>query len=169
MQLINADILSFKIVTLKSSKVLSAPSFPFSRPSSSNLFPDPVVAPVSLHAWPCHVHQHHPVSGLRSLDVSFSTFLPVINIFLDTQLQCRSLLVQVCMCMSAESPPSCPAPCHTVDCSLSGSSLSAGFSRKENWRGSLCPSPGDLPDPGMEPGLLGLPPGRHVLYHQRHL
>ena len=29
--------------------------------------------------------------------------------------------------------------------------LSMGFSRQENWSGLLCSSPGDLPDPGIEP------------------
>ena len=29
--------------------------------------------------------------------------------------------------------------------------LSMGFSRQEFWSGSLCPPPGDLPDPGIEP------------------
>ena len=29
--------------------------------------------------------------------------------------------------------------------------LSMGFSRQEHWNGLLCPPPGDLPDPGMEP------------------
>jgi len=31
-------------------------------------------------------------------------------------------------------------------------SLSMGFSRQEYWSGLPFPSPGDLPDPGMEPG-----------------
>ena len=31
-------------------------------------------------------------------------------------------------------------------------SLSMGFSRPEYWSGLLFPSPGDLPDPGIEPG-----------------
>jgi len=26
-----------------------------------------------------------------------------------------------------------------------------GFSRQEYWSGLLCPPPGDLPDPGIEP------------------
>ena len=30
--------------------------------------------------------------------------------------------------------------------------LSMGFSRQEYWSGFPFPSPGDLPDPGMEPG-----------------
>ena len=29
---------------------------------------------------------------------------------------------------------------------------SMGFSRQEYWRGLQFPSPGDLPDPGIEPG-----------------
>ena len=29
--------------------------------------------------------------------------------------------------------------------------LSMGFSRQEVWSGLLCPPPGDLPDPGIEP------------------
>ena len=46
--------------------------------------------------------------------------------------------------------------------------LSMGFSWQEYWIGMLCPSPGDLPDPGIEPGSLALqvvslpsePPGK---------
>ena len=34
--------------------------------------------------------------------------------------------------------------------------LSTGFARQEYWSGSLCPPPGDLPDPGFEPLLLCL-------------
>ena len=30
--------------------------------------------------------------------------------------------------------------------------LSMGFSRQEYWSGLPCPSPEDLPDPGIEPG-----------------
>ena len=46
--------------------------------------------------------------------------------------------------------------------------LSMGFSRQEYWSGLPFPSPGDLPDPGIEPGspvlqadsLLSEPPGK---------
>ena len=52
---------------------------------------------------------------------------------------------------------------------------SMGFSRQEYWSGLPFPSPGDLPDPGIEPGSLSLqadtltseppgkPPGLHEL------
>ena len=46
---------------------------------------------------------------------------------------------------------------------------SMGFSRQEYWSRLPFPSPGDLPDPGIEPGSLALradtltsePPGKH--------
>ena len=46
--------------------------------------------------------------------------------------------------------------------------LSTGFSRQEYWSGLPFPSPGDLPDPGIEPrsptlqadSLLSEPPGK---------
>jgi len=50
-------------------------------------------------------------------------------------------------------------------------SLSMGFSRQEYWSGLPFPSPGDLPDPGIEPGsptleadtLTSEPPGKPTL------
>jgi len=35
--------------------------------------------------------------------------------------------------------------------------LSMGFSRQEYWNGLLCPPPGDLPDPGIEPASSAAP------------
>ena len=43
--------------------------------------------------------------------------------------------------------------------------LSMGFSRKECWSGLPFPSPGDLPNPGIEPGL---PHCRQTLYRLSH-
>jgi hypothetical protein len=37
-----------------------------------------------------------------------------------------------------------------------------GFSKQEYWSGLPSPSPGDLPNPGLNPGLL---PCRQILYH----
>ena len=47
---------------------------------------------------------------------------------------------------------SCPILCDPIDCSLPGSSpLFMGFSKQEYWSGLPFSSPGDLPDPGIEP------------------
>ena len=43
-----------------------------------------------------------------------------------------------------------PTLCDPMDCSLPGSSF-MGFSQQEYWSGLPFPSPGDLPDPGIEP------------------
>ena len=40
--------------------------------------------------------------------------------------------------------------------------LSMGFSSQEYWSGFPFPSPGDFPNPGIEPGFL---PCRQILYH----
>ena len=71
-------------------------------------------------------------------------------------------------CLVAKS---CASLCDPVDCSLPSSSM--GFSRQEYWSGLPFPFPGDLPDPGIEPGFPALeadsltsePPGKptHLL------
>ena len=43
--------------------------------------------------------------------------------------------------------------CDPMDCSPQAP-LSIGFSRQEYWSGLPCPSPGDLPDPGIAPRCL---------------
>ena len=52
----------------------------------------------------------------------------------------------------------CLTFCDPMDCSPPGSSvheiLQARICRQEYWSGFLCPPPGDLPDPGIEPALL---------------
>ena len=44
--------------------------------------------------------------------------------------------------------------------------LSLGFSRQGCWGGLLCPSPGDLPDPRENPGLLHC---KQILYYMSRL
>ena len=44
--------------------------------------------------------------------------------------------------------------CHFLLQCMKMKSVSMGFSRQEYWSGLLCPSPGDLPDPVMEPSSL---------------
>ena len=54
-------------------------------------------------------------------------------------------------------------------------SLSMGFSRQEYWSGLPFPPPGDLPDPGIEPGsptleadaLTSEPPGKSNFFNYR--
>ena len=55
----------------------------------------------------------------------------------------------------SEVAQSCPTFCDLVDCSLPGSFLH-GFSRQEYWSGLPFPSPGYLPDLGVEPGSPAL-------------
>ena len=67
----------------------------------------------------------------------------------------------------SEVAQSCPTLCDPVDCSPPGSSVH-GFSRQEYWSGLPFPSPGDLPNPGIEPrspalradALTSEPPGK---------
>ena len=42
-----------------------------------------------------------------------------------------------------------------------------GFPKQEYWSGLLFPSPGDLPDPGIEPASSGLAGRFFLLSHQR--
>ena len=55
--------------------------------------------------------------------------------------------------MHAQVLQLCLTLCDPVDCSLPGFS-SVGFSGKEYWSGLLCPPPGDLLNPGIEPASL---------------
>ena len=55
--------------------------------------------------------------------------------------------VCVCVCVHAQL---CQILCNPMDCSLPVS-LSMEFSRQEYWSGLPFPTPGDLPDPRIEP------------------
>ena len=55
-----------------------------------------------------------------------------------------------------EVAQSCPTLCDPLGCAASQAPPSMGFSRHEYWSGVPFPSPGDLPDPGMEPGSPAL-------------
>ena len=58
------------------------------------------------------------------------------------------------------SNPACSVPstvslCDPMDCSPQAA-LFIGVSRQEYWSALLCPSPGNLPNPGIEPRSLAL-------------
>ena len=55
--------------------------------------------------------------------------------------------------------------CDPVDYIARQAPLFTEFSRQEYWSGLPSPSPGDLPDPGMNPGLLHC---RQILYRLSH-
>ena len=55
--------------------------------------------------------------------------------------------------MQAKSLQSCPTLCDPMDCTCQAP-LSVGFLRQECWSGLLCPPPGDLSNPGVEPMSL---------------
>ena len=54
----------------------------------------------------------------------------------------------VCVCVFESL--SCVRLCDRMNCSPQAP-LSMGLSRQEYWSGLPCPSPGDLPDPGIKP------------------
>ena len=65
---------------------------------------------------------------------------------------------------------SCLTLCDPIDCVARQTPLSMGFSMQEYWSRLPFPSPGDLPDPGMEPrppalqaeALTSKPPGKPI-------
>ena len=65
----------------------------------------------------------------------------------------------------------CLTLCNPMDCVAHQAPPSTGFSRQEYWSGLLFPSPGDRPDPGIEPGSPALradalpsePPGKSLI------
>ena len=67
----------------------------------------------------------------------------------------------------SEFSQSCPTLCYPMDYSLPGSSVH-GILQQEYWSGLPFPSPGDLPNPGIEPrsptlqadALPSMPPGK---------
>ena len=99
---------------------------------------------------------------------------PVIEVWGCGEIQVR-MKVKVLVAHSS------PTLCDPTNCSPPGPSVH-GFSQQEYWRGLPFPSPGNLPDPGMEPGSLAspawagrffttAPPGKHrsIFYHKKNV
>ena len=58
--------------------------------------------------------------------------------------------------VKSEVTQSCPTLCNPMDSNLYQAPPSMGFSRQEYWSGLPFPSPGNLPNPGIEPTSLTL-------------
>ena len=88
----------------------------------------------------------HPQQGVPASDwcVSISSFYESV---------CVCVCVCVCMLSHSVTSNSFATPWTSVH----QAPLSMGFSRQESWRGLPFPSPGDLPDPGVEPASLAPP------------
>ena len=71
----------------------------------------------------------------------------------------------VCVCVCVCVAELCPTLCDPMDCSQQAP-LPLGFFWQEYWTGLPFPSPGDLPDPGIEPDLLHC---RQLRYRLSHL
>ena len=77
------------------------------------------------------------------------------------------VVTRVCVCVCARAHACararlCLTLCDPMDYRPLVSPLSMGFSRQEHWSGLPVPTPGDLPDPGIEPTSPAL---AGILYH----
>ena len=66
---------------------------------------------------------------------------------------CVCVCMCVCVCVSVHAQ-SCLTLCGPMDCIAHQALLSMEFSRGEYWSGLPYPTPGDLPDPRVEPTSL---------------
>ena len=101
----------------------------------------------SLHLYPV-VFCNHVNTSLSFLNC-FNTccvFLNIVHIFRNS-----GLATKLCPTLATSWTVALQAP------------LSMGFSRQEYWSGLPFPSPGDLPNPGMELAYSAL--GGGILYH----
>ena len=82
------------------------------------------------------------------------------------------LTIQNYVYSESEVAQSCPTLCHPWTVAYQAPP-SMGFSGQEYWSGLSCPSPGDLPDPGIEPrspalqadALTSVPPGKPCIQY----
>ena len=70
------------------------------------------------------------------------------------KLKLSSILV---LCMYAKLHQSCLILCDAMDKSLPGSSVHGDFPGEKYWSRSPFPTPGNLPNPGIEPASLVSP------------
>ena len=85
---------------------------------------------------------------LENIQVKLKTIISWIWAF---QVLCWLKMVFICKpWVHAKSLQPCLTLCNPMDCSLP-TPLPMQFSRHEYWTGLPCPSPGDLPDLGIQP------------------
>ena len=78
----------------------------------------------------------------------------------------REQRIKISLKTETEVAQSCLTLCDPTDYSLPGSSIHGStLPRQEYWNGLPFPSPGNLPDPGIEPEY---PHRRQTLYHLNH-
>ena len=106
-----------------------------------------------------HLETHRICKGV----FSSQRYLEIWSV-LFTIHTCVCVCVCVCVCLVTQS---CPIPCD-LWAVVSQAPLSMQFSRQDYWNGLPFPSPGDLPDLGIEPrsptlqadALPSEPPGK---------
>ena len=112
-------------------------------------------------------HWAHHLTFLNSfLSVKWGLWYLLWNVLIMNMCVC----VCVCVCVLSCSVMSDSATPWTIACQAL---LSMGFSRQECWSGLLFSTPGNLPNPGMNPCFLHwqaeslpLAPPEHVLLHR---
>ena len=167
------------------------------------LSPYPPPTPPHPPCHPSHVHKsvHNVCVSIAALQIGFvvpSFYIPYICISI-RYLSFSFWLTSLCMIGSrfihligteehseseSEVAQSCPTLCDPWTVAHQAPP-SMGFSRQEYWSGVPFPSPGDLPDPGIEPrsptlqadALTSAPPGKlkmcsfygWVIFHHIHV
>ena len=118
------------------------------------------------------VHGNLQARILQWVAIDFSRDLPYTRIEPRSPvLQANSLplshlgsqIKRMCACAGLSSRVQLFATLWTVTCQAS---LSMGFSRQEYWSGLSFPSPGDLPDSGIEPGSPALQADSFLSYQE---
>ena len=115
------------------------------------------------HNW-AHKHAHIHMADSRHYQ-GHCIYIPTSSVHLH---HCSVVCVVQCSVVAQ----SCPTLCNPVDYIAQQAPLSMGFSRQEYWSGLPFPSPGDLPDLGIEPGspasqadaLPSEPPGKPYIF-----
>ena len=100
----------------------------------------------------------------KQISVKFKTINTFIKLPGKNNNHLNNYLIPISVRLLNSSTRHKKSTCDPMDCSPLGSSVH-GISRQEDWSGLPFPSPGDLPDPGVNPRLLRC---RQILYQLSH-